>query len=556
MKKGIFFKLNFLIFIVLIIISYFFTKKLIADYKEVLAQDYFKYKFTATATELLKNSSVDLFVVLLIFVIYLFVFDLLKRGKFAKIAEATEARGEVLFFNWVSKIKYLILIIMLASLINCVFVLTRKPSLAKRPSLKDSPNIILIVIDTLRVDHVSYYGYQRKTTPHIDNLAETSILFENCFSVAPWTTPSIGSILTSQYPTVLGIEWDPVKINKKFLTLAEILRENSYLTAGIISHLFISSKLNFDQGFSLYDEENARGHDYISSPSITEKAIDFLRKNRSRKFFLFLHYFDPHYDYILHDKYNYYPDYKGKLYSGQQIKDLLKLAPSMSPEDIKYVISLYDSEISFTDEYIGKLLNEIKRLGLYDNSLIILTGDHGEEFLERGDNHIGHTKTLYKELIHVPLIIKLPYQTTPRRITRNVSLIDLMPTVLDIVGLGIPKKYKHFGKAIKFKKNSEIDYQRDTVFFETKRMAKLNGVVKDKWKCIIDFRKKRVSLFDLQSDPWERENVSQKFPQVVKELVRELEKWQHLMPSKKLKGQKVNFTERQKQILRSLGYIK
>jgi len=557
MKLKTFFKLNLFGFIVFLTAGYFFMKRLIVDYREVLAQDYFKYQYITTATKILKNSSIELFIFLFVFVIYLFLFDLIKKRRLAKIEEKEDFfKGNVLLLNWVSKIKYIVLIVMLGSLFSCIFVFSKKPPSAYQSYIKESPNIILIVIDTLRADHVSYYGYERSTTPNIDNLAETSILFENCFAVAPWTTPSVGSIFTSQYPSVLGIEWDPVKINKKFLTLAEILHENSYVTTGIISHLYISSRLNFNQGFSLYDEDNARGHDYISSPSITEKAIDFLRQNKSRKFFLFLHYFDPHYDYILHEKYNYYPDYKGKLYSGQQIKDLLELAPTMNPEDIKYIISLYDSEISFTDEYIGRLLDEIKRLDLFDNSLIILTSDHGEEFLERGDNHIGHTKTLYRELIHVPLIIKLPYESTPRRIKQNVSLIDLMPTILDIVGLEIPKNYKHSGKIIKFNANSDIDYQRETVFFETKRMAKLDGVAKDKWKCIVDFRKGKVSLFDLENDPLERENLSKKYPQIVRELAREIEKWQSLIHTKKEKGQKVNFTERQKQILRSLGYIK
>jgi hypothetical protein len=201
------------------------------------------------------------------------------------------------------------------------------------------PNVVLIVIDTLRADHVGCYGYTRKTTPNIDKLASNSTLAKNAISTSSWTTASVGSVFTSQYPSVLRIKDRPVILDDSFITLAEIFRNNGYKTEGIISHLLISSLLNFDQGFESYDQENGKGHGHVSTPSITQKAVRFLKQHKDDSFFLFLHYFDPHYDFQLHDQFNYYPDYNGQLFTGQPILKLRKFAPQMSINDVRYLKS-------------------------------------------------------------------------------------------------------------------------------------------------------------------------------------------------------------------------
>lgn len=264
-------------------------------------------------------------------------------------------------------------------------------------------------MDTLGAGHLSSYGYFRKTTPFIDELSRDSVFFKNAISSAPWTTPSLACLFASQYPAALGFEGEePIELDESFVTLAEVFKHNRYITKGIVSHDFISSKLKFDQGFDSYNQTNARGYGYVSSPSVTNLAVSFLNGHKKEKFFLFLHYFDPHFDYILHKEFDYYPEYRGSLQSGEHKDSLLAKAPTMSADDIKFLNAVYDSEISFTDKYIGRFLKELKRLGLYDSALIIFTADHGEGFVERKDYWIGHTKKLYQELIHVPLIIKLP----------------------------------------------------------------------------------------------------------------------------------------------------
>ena len=526
--------------------------QLVSSVREILDQNYLRLNMLAISFEIIKKSFLKMLVILSVLVMLLFLINFVKLQKIIGIETNAIRKKRVFFiFHWLGRLKNIFLIITIC-LLFCFFVF-----FLNNPNKETvSPNIILIVIDTLRADHLSCYGYERNTTPNIDELANEAIVFEKCYSVAPWTTPSIGSLFTAQYASVLGIKKEPVKLKKNFLTLAEVLNEYGYETKGIISHLFISSKLNFNQGFSSFDEENIKDYKYVSSPSITAKAISFIKSNLNNKFFLFLHYFDPHNDYILHKEYNYFPDYKGPFYSGQGILELRKFAPRMSRDDVEFIKSLYDSEISFTDLYIGKLINWLKKVKLYNKTLLVLTADHGEEFLERGDYYIGHAKTLYKELIHVPLIIKLPYQCFPARIKQAVSLVDLMPTILDIVGLKIPKNYKHSGKIIKLSNSNIINYERDTIFFETKRLSTLIGVVKGKWKCILNLRSDKVSLYDLEKDPLEKINLSQEFPQISQELVQEINKWRYFVLSRKVKREKVEFTDQQKEILRSLGYIK
>ena len=450
-----------------------------------------------------------------------------------------------------SRIKYAkepgVVLISLMLLLNLGIVADRKLNGPRGPS------VVLIIIDTLRADHVGCYGYRRNTTPSIDKLSSHSILFKNAISAAPWTGPSIGSLFTSQYPAALGFRGKPIIIDQNFLTLAEIFKENNYETKGIISHAYVSSSLGFGQGFDSYDEENAKGHGYISSPSITEKTISFLRKNRNGEFFLFLHYFDPHFDYIMHDDYNYFPDYDGPLYSSQPIRDLREKAPRMSTSDIEYLKASYDSEIKFTDKHIGRVLDELKEIGLYDNTLIVLTADHGEEFLERGDHWIGHTKKLYQEQIHVPLIIKLPRGDKQEIVHEFLGLIDLMPTIVDYAGLWIPDRYEHAGQIVGVSGAEELGDR--IIISQTRRWAVLQSATWRGWKLILDPYTKSKQLFDLQKDPAESRNLATKNDKALKEMTTVLQKWNTQMKSRKTEAEQPTFAEEQKKHLRSLGYL-
>ena len=421
------------------------------------------------------------------------------------------------------------------------------------------PNVILIVVDTLRADHLSSYGYFRKTAPFIDELSRDSIIFKNAISPAPWTTPSLASLFASRYPAALGYEGEePIELDESFVTLAEVFKHNRYMTKGIVSHDFISSKLKFDQGFDSYNQSNARGYGYVSSPSVTNLAVSFLNNHKKEKFFLFLHYFDPHYDFVLHKEFDYYPDYHGSLQSGEYLDSLLAKAPTMSADDLKFLNAVYDSEISLTDKHIGRFLKELKRLGLYDSALIIFTSDHGEEFAERGDYWIGHTKKLYQEQIHVPLIIKLPRNKKNKVINEYVGLVDLMPTIVSHIGLNTPAGYICIGQRIDLKGNAEPESR--AIISDTRRWAKLQSVIWKNWKLIYDQQKDTKELYDLKNDPLEAQNLAAKNPQRLAEIQDILKRWQEqivLIKSEyKITTKRPDFSDEEKRRLRSLGYIK
>jgi arylsulfatase len=420
----------------------------------------------------------------------------------------------------------------------------------------DMHNVILIIIDTMRAGHAGCYGYHRNTTPSLDRFASGAILFRNAISPAPWTTPTVASIFTGQYPHVLGYEDEAVVLDEKFPCLAEILRNSGYATGGIISHAYISSSFGIGQGFDTYDEENAQGHGHVSSPSITDKAIAFIEEHRDSNFFLFLHYFDPHCDYVQHEEYNYYPDYAGPVVSGETITNLREMAPSMTAEDVRYLNALYDSEISFTDEHIGRFLDVLKEQELYETSLIIIVADHGEEFLERGDYWIGHTKTVYQELIHVPLMIRLPGTTGARVIDQYVGLVDLAPTILSLNGLGFPDGYMHDGVTLEITGGKTPEPR--PVFSETMRWGTFQAMIRGGLKVVYDPSSDTARLFDLTEDPGETRDVGEENLTTLRTMQTELHEWDYQMRLRRteIKTRSPKLSQEQVNQLKSLGYIR
>lgn len=418
------------------------------------------------------------------------------------------------------------------------------------------PNIVLILIDTLRADHLGCYGYQRNTSPNIDAFAAGAVLYKNAISTSSWTSPAVASFFTGQYPHVMGYEDQAVVLDEKFLTLAEILRYSGYATRGVISHLYLSAELGFGQGFDGFDEENAQGHGHISSPSVTDKGIELIDELKDEKFFLFLHYFDPHCDYILHDEYNFYPDYAGSLYSGQTIQDLRAFAREMNDDDVRYLNALYDSEIRFTDQHVGRLFDHLKDAGLYDDALIVIVADHGEEFLERGNAWIGHTRTVYQELVHVPFMVKAPGGVEPCTVERPVSLLDFMPTVVASAGLEVPAGYEHDGMPIDA--SGETEHLRSVLITETKRWGTHQGVIEGDWKLLHDPTARSFHLFDLEADPGEIEDVSGANDETLRRLKAALFEWDYdvRMKRSKFRVRHPNLSNKQVEKLKSLGYIR
>lgn len=422
------------------------------------------------------------------------------------------------------------------------------------------PNLLLIVVDTLRQDHLGCYGYPRPTTPNIDFLAAGSFRYAHAYSQAPWTTPSVGTLLTSRYPSELGITEAPDRLADRFVLLSEALQGAGYATGAVVSHYFLGSKWNFNQGFDLYDESNVLGHARVSSEGVTDTALAFLRERRAadpdQPVFLFVHYFDPHYDYIEHEGHRFSdPAYRGPVTSGMVYTDLLEILRDLTPRDVAHLVDLYDSEIAFTDAQIGRLLAGLEELGLFDDTLIVLTSDHGEEFLER--HTIGHGQSLYDELIHVPLLVKFPGGEEPGVVEGNVGLIDLYPTLLDY--LELPIGHPVSGRSF-LGRGPGAEPARRLLFSETD-WGQYRGVIRERLKLHHHLPSGGYLLFDLAGDPGERDNLTPELAQTGRvadfyDLQEKLQTWMRAMERLAESGAgEVEITPEEREQLKALGYL-
>jgi len=368
------------------------------------------------------------------------------------------------------------------------------------------PNVILITIDTLRADHLGSYGYRRDTTPNIDKLAQKGVLYEYAYSQAPWTMPSMSSMHTSYYPTQIKIKSIKSKIHDNFITLAEFLRNNFYKTSAVISNIVVSEIFGFSQGFETYDQTPLRARDELTSHLVTDKALEYIADNRDNKFFLWLHYMDPHSNYIHHPQFNYAQDYNGLLGKNVHSGDLNKIRRSLDNADLEYIKDLYDEEISYTDMQIGRVLDSLSDYGLENNTVVIITADHGEELMDR--NRFGHNKTLYQELIHVPLIIYMPSRGEARatRSKSSVEIRSLAKTIVELCGLN----NNHFGGEnlllIAEEKTADT-YAYSQKPIGRERYPKLEAISSGKWKLIKNIQNDTYELYDLEADPGEETNL-------------------------------------------------
>ncbi len=300
------------------------------------------------------------------------------------------------------------------------------------------PNIVLITLESIRPQHLSLNGYGQLTSPNIDALASQAIVYDNAYSVTSWTLTSHASIFTGLYPTAHQVLKPADPLADAYTTVAEVLDQEGYFNAGFVSGPFLKRPYRLDQGFHLYDDSPSEtnhevAHGDITNPAMEDGALRFLRSGRppDQPFFLFMYVWDPHYDYIPPAPYDiaFVPP-------GADAFDVTRFAnneainPDMPSARLKYVVSQYDGEIRCTDEMLGRVFKELKVQGLWDNTAVIVTSDHGEEFFEHGSK--GHKNNIFVESVHVPLVVKPPTRTTARRDERIVSLVDLFPTVLDI----------------------------------------------------------------------------------------------------------------------------
>lgn len=340
--------------------------------------------------------------------------------------------------------KFFLTLIIAVSIAIIAFTITYVKPLNKTKvmdTLRCPPqcNVILISIDDLRADYLNTYGHKIQSSPNIDKFSKSSMVFENVFAQSSWTLPSHTAMLTGKYPQKLDVEVLNDRLPKNS-SIAELLKSNGYQTAAFTSGAFINEDHGFAQGFDTF-EENPTWED---AQILTQKAIPWLTQHQQNKFFLFLHYFH------VHDPYSpkedsakaIDPNYSGNLKSFDisQIVKLNKKEITLPQSDLEHLKTLYDAELLELDNSLGQLFNQLTETGLINNSIIIITADHGEEFGERGIWGM-HAYSLYNELIKVPLIIRIPNFDKPKRIPNLVELIDIVPTITSILNLKSPQDF-------------------------------------------------------------------------------------------------------------------
>jgi len=318
----------------------------------------------------------------------------------------------------------------------CLLVLltaTVWPTVTGMRNRQAGPSFVLIVIDCLRPDHLGCYGYTRDTSPTIDALAQVGWRYERAYAAAPWTKPSVASLFSALLPAEHGLVNPDQSAPDQVLLLAEVLRnagyKNFFINGG---NVFLKKEFNLHQGFHSYD--------YL--PHSTRNASDLTKRFLARvatigrdKFFAYIHYMDAHAPYTVNRHNTRYAAKILESYApgkpATQLNDLRE-PDTASPELHQYFRDLYDGQICFVDESIRVLLQGLKFLGRLDNTVFIITSDHGEEFWDHGSAEHGHS--LYNELLHVPLIIA-GSSIGHQRIAEPVSLIDVMPTLLDLAAI-------------------------------------------------------------------------------------------------------------------------
>jgi arylsulfatase A-like enzyme len=307
------------------------------------------------------------------------------------------------------------------------FILLLTCQIASGQAVEKHPNILLITVDTLRADHLSAYGYHLKTSPQMDHLAAEGVRFARAYSVIPLTGPAHISLFTSRYPQDHGARINGVAVPKesKCLFLPQALRQLGYFNAAFVSAWPLTSRLTgLDRWFDVYDEELTRSYQLINSSryaqDVTPRVISWLANRRKEPFFLWVHYFDPHSPYVMRK------EFEALEASGNQSQRFEWRDPA-----IRERAEQYDAEIRYTDYYLGKLLDALDQHGLRDSTLVVLTADHGESLGEHG--YVGHGRRLYEGILQVPLIMRYPKILRPKVIQERVSLLDVTPTILDLV---------------------------------------------------------------------------------------------------------------------------
>jgi arylsulfatase A-like enzyme len=420
-----------------------------------------------------------------------------------------------------------------------------------------TPNVLLITVDTLRADYLGCYGHPEVKTPNIDRLAAEGVNFRNNVAPSQCTNPAHASIFTGLYLAFHGVYDNQTPLAEEALTMAEILRQRDYKTLGAVSARHLNTEnANFTQGFDEFLECEPVE---ITAEERNHKFLKKLRKAASRSFFAWVHYYDPHGDYVPPSPYDtMYP--VGAEYDpvpGKEVMDLSEEKKS-GPVDPDEIIPLYKGEISYLDHHIGRLLDLLDELEIADDTLVILVADHGESMTEQGIYfcHAG----LYNQTTHVPLILRFPGRIRPGlEFSGMTSSVDVLPTVLDLLGFelrGSALDGRSLVPAL-----TDPDYQpHEFVIVEA-----VDGIIGalyqagykylkpygDEWSVTEDH------LFRPFEDYWETQDLKHKEAERARQMESFLDSWLQAAKQKSLPSvRREKLDKKTEEALKSLGYIK
>jgi len=406
-----------------------------------------------------------------------------------------------------------------------IFLLAH-PTMVMSTANREPRRIIWIAVDTLRADHLGCYGYDRSTSPNIDAFARDATIFERCISTCPWTFPSFGAMFTGRYPSVSG-----AVTNVKFLpddeeTISEILSSNEFATFSVVNSPWVGSMTNLHQGF-----DSCKMYQHLKADVAFKTAMDWMDFHPDEDVFVFIHLMDPHLPY--EPKSANIGKFGPAGYTGQYAKEFDMIPRdiealragelSLSDKDKTRIESLYDEEIFGMDKDFQVFLEDLESRGIYEESMIILCSDHGEEFWEHGGFEHGHQ--LYDEVIHVPLIVRGGGFPKGERVDGLCSNIDVFPTVLDWLNITAPDELNAHNLHDLFDPAWEPERRlllSEQLFYGVEQ----KGVSTDEYRYILRTLDESEELYDFGSDPLMMENVagdmrktSRKFRYFAKEFI-------------------------------------
>jgi len=440
------------------------------------------------------------------------------------------------------------------------FLSILSPSGCGRKRAPGLTNIVLVTIDTLRPDHCSAYGYHRPTTPFLERLAAEGVLFTRAYSTSSWTVPAMASLFTSLHPRSHGVVRGFVEdaesrivnqsiLEESHLTLPEVLREAGYRTFAVSTNAHCTPETGFGQGFDHFRSLWFQAADKANS-EIRELREEI---SVSEPFFLWIHYFDPHAPYRARSP--WIEDFAARedlarewesLSSGQI--ELRREEVVSDPAVIESLVDLYDSEIAYCDRAMEKIFSE---LSLLENTLVVVTSDHGESFLER--NLLHHGTSLYEEQIKIPLVIRLPEGARRHRVETPVNIIDLFPTIVDLAGLDLPSGLQ--GRSLRREIEGEPSAGEVTITDLEKKKI-LRSVSEGGWKLISERNsEKPPELYNLEEDPGETRDLAVENIVERKRLEALEREWEDATPASFAPRRRRGLNRDQTEKLRALGYL-